>query len=129
MVEFRGRGAVAARTELARCVSDDGAPGFQIGGCLGRADLFLRAVQSYKHVGSILTMSGNLVLEARHRASSALNAYGPIAATLLSTASVSLRIKHLFSESPVFPDCFIMFRFGPASQDSTVRLYIVPICV
>ena len=58
-------------------------------------------MSEYKHLGSIIAADGGLVPDANHRASLALNAFGPIAMKVFGSKSVCVSLKLNFFDSLV----------------------------
>eukprot|EP00973_Karenia_brevis_P002768 376696-Karenia_brevis.AAC.1 len=88
IVKYRGKNAVRATEALAQ---PDGARGYQLPVTSGAS--ILHVVRDYKHVGSYIEQEGNLCIDARHRASLARNAYGPIAGRVFGSGRVSVQLK------------------------------------
>ena len=89
---YRGKHAKQCKTNL---VLDDGSSGYSLPPCVKEATgkSHLVVSQSYKHLGGYITVSGNLVVEARHRASSAMSSFVPIAQKVFGCSSMSLQHK------------------------------------
>jgi len=62
----------------------------------------LRLVDCYKYLGSMICEDRSLVPEGISRASSALNAFGPIADTVLGAKSIKQRVRSALNASLVF---------------------------
>ena len=97
LVALRGKQALRARRGLEQ---PDGTLALDIPSTPGSPKL--RIVQCYKHLGGIVYDDASVVPEAIARASSALNAFGPIATTVLGARSISARIRMLLAKSLVF---------------------------
>ena len=77
LVKYRGRHARKHQSDLARNVDDDSNV-FVVPPSNCHRGLRVVVTDSYKHLGTLVTLDGNLVLEARHRATSAMSAFVPL---------------------------------------------------
>ena len=90
---FRGTGAVAQRAAI---VHDDSSRTLRVrrvDARTGREDLdiIVNVVDQYKHLGSIIDSSNNLVPEARRRASAAMNSFGPMSMRVFGQKSIHIK--------------------------------------
>ena len=86
---FKYVGKGAADTKRARAVNDNL--------CIrlppGTTVEFIHIIDQYKHLGSVINVDSNLVPDARHRSSLALNAYDPIACKVFGCKCVPANLK------------------------------------
>ena len=97
LVALRDKQAPRARKGLQQ---PDGTLALDVPGAPGSPKL--RVVRCYKHLGGTVYDDASVVPEAIARASSALNAFGPIATTVLGARSISARVRMQLAKSLVF---------------------------
>ena len=92
IIVYRGK---KAKDEAAKLVGQDGARTFVIPKeCQGvdeQSWIRVNVVAQYKHLGSTINGSGNLVPEARQRVKSSMHAFAPLAKRMLGSKSVGLK--------------------------------------
>ena len=82
IVVYRGKNARLMSSQLEQ---EDGSRSL----CVRSLGKKLNIVDSYKHVGSVVQSAGLLIKDAKHRASSALSAYAPLAMRVFGSNSIS----------------------------------------
>jgi hypothetical protein len=67
----------------------------------------LNVVDKYKHLGGMITVTGNMTPEMEHRASSALQAFTPLATRIFGSVHVPTHLKMSFVQSLIY--CRLFF--------------------
>ena len=87
LLQYRGHGA-SKRLE-ARRIGPDGRLVVRV----PKSDASINVVESYKHLGGIVTRDGGLVPDAASKKQSALAAYMPIAMKVFASSRLALLLK------------------------------------
>ncbi|CAK0838471.1 unnamed protein product [Prorocentrum cordatum] len=88
-LKYRGGGCTAARA--ARPIGSRGEMLLRIPGA--DPPTFVRVVNQYKHLDSVVTDVGNLLVDAKHRKSDAMQAYTPVCSKILGSSAVPVPLK------------------------------------
>ena len=76
----------------------------------------LNVVDKYKHLGGMITVTGNMTPEMEHRASSALQAFTPLATRIFGSVHVPTHLKMSFVQSLIYCRLFLMPMCGRLHQ-------------
>ena len=91
MLRYRGKGA-AAKYEQRRADGKLRVRVKDIEGC------YLTVVESYKHLGGVISIRGDIIADANHKLGAAMTAYVPIALKIFGDHSVSDFLKLHFAQ-------------------------------
>ena len=104
MVKFRGKDARACKERL---VDRDNMKWSLSSKVYGRTgSRALHVVDTYRHVGSVVDISGSLVLEARARVGAAMNSFAPIASKIYGSPRINVARKLTLAWALVFSRLF-----------------------
>ena len=111
ILKLRGKSSAAAAASLSARGSltgtGCGVPKREVAVKLSEGTLLhVGIVPSYKHLGSIVCDDAGLVLEARHRAESAMAAFAKLAGTVFRSPGVNLSRKLLLAKALIFSRLF-----------------------
>ena len=81
------------------------------------SDITLVVNNVYKYLGSIVSMSGDIIADARYKASQAMAAYSPLAIKVFASQAMSAALKIAFATSLVVSRlCFNVHVVVPTSR-------------